>query len=121
MLLFDANLSPRLGALVADRYPNSVHVGALLSLDAPDADVLEAAQQRNLAVVSKDDDFEGLALLGEPPTKVIRIRLGNCRTEAVATLLKTERERVVRFLEDQVELYSYCLDLACRAEADRIC
>ncbi|MBX3119486.1 MAG: DUF5615 family PIN-like protein [Fimbriimonadaceae bacterium] len=102
-LLFDANLSPKLVDLLRDQYPDSKHV-LEIGLTLPDVDILAFALAQDYIVVTKDDDFEGLAFLGGPPRKVILIRLGNCRTEAVALLLRTEFELVSQLAESTTEV-----------------
>lgn len=92
-LLFDANLSPRLVHTLGDIFPDSKHVQEI-GLTLSDVDILSYSVEQGYIVVTKDDDFEGLAFLGGPPRKVILIRLGNCKTEAVALLLRTEVELI---------------------------
>jgi predicted nuclease of predicted toxin-antitoxin system len=56
-LLFDENLSSRLVRLLADLYPDSVHVRDIGLASADDIAVWEYAKQNALTVVSKDADF----------------------------------------------------------------
>ena len=94
-LLFDQNLSPRLIRALQDLYPDSCHVRDF-GLEAADDSVVWAfAAEHCLIIVSKDSDFHQRSfVLGAPP-KVVWIRLGNCSTEAVETILR----RHVRSLE----------------------
>ncbi|HLK16354.1 MAG TPA: DUF5615 family PIN-like protein [Fimbriimonadaceae bacterium] len=101
-LLFDANLSPRLVGELGLEYPGSEHIEAL-SLRTPDFAVWKHALESNLIIVSKDSDFETLALLVGPPGKAIRITLGNCSTWAVAALLRESLERVRAFATSSEE------------------
>lgn len=100
-LLLDNNLSPKLVARLADLYPDSSHV-ATLGLDrASDLEVWKRAEQEGYCLVSKDADFnELLAAKGFPP-KVIWIRLGNCTTAQIATLLQTHHETIMEFMQDE--------------------
>ena len=99
-LLFDQNLSPRLVRLLADLYPDSVHVHELGMDAAPDTDLWKYAASHGLTIVSKDADFhERSLLLGHPP-KVIWIRLGNCSVNESAALLRDRSIVVRRFYED---------------------
>ncbi len=102
-LLFDANLSPKLVSSLQDIYPNSKHVQDI-GLESSDVDILSYAVESGFIVATKDDDFEGLAFLGGPPRKVILIRLGNCKTEAVALLLRTELELVKQLAASTTEV-----------------
>lgn len=99
-LLFDNNLSPKLVARLASLYPDSSHV-ALLGLDAAsDLVVWQHARQEGYCLVTKDADFnELLAGKGFPP-KVLWIRLGNCTTNAIATLLQQQQQTILEFSQD---------------------
>jgi predicted nuclease of predicted toxin-antitoxin system len=99
-LLFDHNLSPKLVTHLAALYPDSSHV-AVLGLDtAKDAMVWQYAQQGGYCLVTKDSDFnELLAIKGFPP-KIIWIRLGNCTTNAIVTLLQRQHQTILEFAQD---------------------
>jgi predicted nuclease of predicted toxin-antitoxin system len=109
-LLFDNNLSPKLVIRLANLYPESNHV-AVLGLDrASDLEVWKHALQEGYCLVTKDSDFnELLASRGFPP-KVIWIRIGNCTTAEIATLLQNYREAILEFAQDDsaglLELFS---------------
>lgn len=51
-------------------------------------------------LVTKDEDFHRLAVLRGFPPKVIWIRLGNCATEGVVRLLRSQIAQIVTFLSD---------------------
>jgi predicted nuclease of predicted toxin-antitoxin system len=91
-LLFDANLSPRLTALLRDVFPGSVHVSEVGNLAADDLSI------------SKDSDFHRMSfVLGSPP-QVIWLRVGNCATSLV--------ERVLRARLPDIELFKNTQDAA---------
>ena len=87
-LLFDQNLSPRLSRLLADIYPNSVHVREVGLQDADDNSVWQFAGINGYAIVSKDSDFQQRALLHGPPPKFIWLRVGNCSVSRTEELLR---------------------------------
>ncbi|NNN07494.1 MAG: DUF5615 family PIN-like protein [Elusimicrobia bacterium] len=95
-LLFDENLSPRLTSLLADVYPDSLHVREVGLRSAADTDIWNYAARHHLTIISKDDDFHQRSFLSGPPPKVVWIRLGNCSTAQIAALLRLRR----RDLED---------------------
>jgi len=96
-LLFDQNLSPRLAAALADLYPGSTHVREVDLAAAYDDAVWRYAAEHDLTIVSKDADFhERSFVLGQPP-KVIWIRRGNCSTDEVLALLRSQHEAITRF------------------------
>lgn len=98
-LLFDEQLSEELTGLLADVFPESLHVRPLGLGGAPDVLVWDTARERGCLLVTKDEDFSRLALLRGAPPKVVWIRLGNCPTSAIADLLRDNREAIARFAE----------------------
>jgi predicted nuclease of predicted toxin-antitoxin system len=99
-LLFDQNLSRRLPALLAAEYPGSEQVIGAGLIGADDRTVWAYAAGRGLAVVSKDADFRNLSVQLGPPPRVIWVRLGNCPTAAVVSLLQARLADVQAFLAD---------------------
>ncbi len=99
-LLFDANLSPKLVGLVAEEFPSSAHVFEF-GIEHDDLAIYEFAVKGGYCIVTKDGDFENLVMLFSPRAKTIKLRLGNCRTEAVATLLLTYRVEIESFLDSE--------------------
>lgn len=49
-------------------------------------------------LVTKDEDFHRLSVVRGFPPKVVWIRLGNCTTADVATLLERHQPAVVAFV-----------------------
>ena len=99
-LLFDQNLSRRLVGLPAAEYPGAKHVEGAGLLGADDLTVWRYAARRGLMVVSKDSDFRRLALLREPPPKVVWVRVGNGPTAVAAALLRARAADVRAFAAD---------------------
>lgn len=95
--LFDENLSPRLTRLLADAFPDSSHVRNVGLQAADDVAVWEYAKQNDFTIVSKDADFHGRSIVQGFPPKVVWIRLGNCSTAQVATLIKDYTDEIRRF------------------------
>jgi predicted nuclease of predicted toxin-antitoxin system len=101
-LLFDQNLSHRLVGLLTAEFPGSAHVRDMGLSAAPDPDVWAYAAANGFVIVSKDTDFQQRALLYGHPPKVIWVRLGNCSTAAVATLLLSRLADIRAFESDPV-------------------
>jgi predicted nuclease of predicted toxin-antitoxin system len=99
-LLFDQNLSYQLVRRLADVYPNSGHVRLLGLAQTDDLEIWRYAAHTGYTVVSKNADFQQLAMVQGPPPKVIWIRLGNCQVDAVETLLRQGLSAVREFLAD---------------------
>ena len=73
-LLFDQNLSPRLARVLADIYPDSVHVREIQMRDATDTRIWEHARTHDFVIVSKDSDFQGRSLLYGSPRNLAASR-----------------------------------------------
>ena len=87
-LLFDENLSHRLTIRLGDLFPESLHVRDVGLKSAIDPDVWEFARASGLIIVSKDSDMHQRSFLYGYPPKVIWVRLGNCSTNDVESLLR---------------------------------
>ena len=71
-LLFDENLSPELVRLLADLFPESVHVRDVGLKAADDPLVWQYAEDNLLIIVSKDSDLHQRSFMfGHPPKLVL--------------------------------------------------
>jgi predicted nuclease of predicted toxin-antitoxin system len=94
------NLSPRLVNRLADIYPNSNHL-YLMALDRESDNIVwETAKRQGYTIVTKDSDFNELLMLKGFPPKVIWIRLGNCSTKIIESLLRNNHETILSFSQD---------------------
>jgi predicted nuclease of predicted toxin-antitoxin system len=89
-LLFDEPLSEELCALLGDIFPESLHVRTLGHGGARDTVVWELARVNDCLLVSRDGDFNRLAILRGAPPKFVWIRRGNCPTIELAQLLRLQ-------------------------------
>lgn len=87
-LLFDENLSPKLAPRLADIFPGSAHVRELGLERSNDLDIWEFAKQRNYLIVTKDSDFNDVALVRGFPPHVVWLRYGNCRVADMEGLIR---------------------------------
>jgi len=99
-LLFDQNLSPRLVRDLVAAFPESLHVRDLGLQRADDASIWDWAALDGYVIVTKDDDFRQRSFLYGHPPKVLWLRVGNCRTDTVATLLKGNVATIERFIDE---------------------
>ena len=99
-LLFDENLSPKLVRLLADLFPDSVHVREAGLKAADDPVVWEYAKNNGLLIVSKDSDMHQRSFVFGYPPKVVWVRLGNCSTADVEGLLRSHFAAIKAFYED---------------------
>jgi predicted nuclease of predicted toxin-antitoxin system len=102
-LLFDENLSPRLVRRLDAAFPDSQHVELAGLRGHPDLAIWEYAQQHDLIVVSKYNDFRQLSFLKGSPPKVIWLMVGNAGTEMIAQLLEHSRSIIETFTADPEE------------------
>jgi len=93
-LLFDNNLSPRLPQRLADVFPGAMHVAELGFERAGDVEVLEYASTSDCIIVTKDSDFNDLLLLQGLSARVVWIRIGNCTTAQIETVLRSNQTRI---------------------------
>lgn len=100
-LLFDENLSPKLPRLLADLFPDSVHVRDVGMKATDDPVVWDYAKENDFMIVSKDVDMHDLSLVFGNPPKVVWLRLGNCSTRQVEELLRQDFDVIKLFYEDQ--------------------
>lgn len=96
-LLLDQNLAPRLARDVADLYPGSAHVRDLGLQEADDETIWRRAAADGFVIVTKDDDFRQRSFLRGSPPKVLWVRLGNCSTSELASLLRARHADVESF------------------------
>ena len=99
-LLFDENLSPKLPLRLHDLFPNSLHVRDAGMKSTIDPIVWNYAMSEDLMIVSKDSDMHDLSLVFGSPPKVIWVRLGNCSTSQVESLLRREFNLITLFYQD---------------------
>ena len=89
-LLIDANLSPKVAAALRKAGLESVHVGDVGLLTAPDPSILDYAAANALVIVSADSDFGELlaAARGATRPSVVLLRSADrLRSDQQATLL----------------------------------
>lgn len=87
-LLFDQNLSFRLGQRLQDIFPGSNQVRVLGMDQTGDREVWAYAKANDFTIVTQDADFADLSLLLGPPPKVIWLRCGNQPTPAIEKRLR---------------------------------
>lgn len=110
-LLFDENISPRLAEALTDIYPGSAHVHDCGLGSAEDLAVWQYAKDNDFTIVSKDSDFqERSVLLGAPP-KVIWLRVANCTSAEIESLLGAALPAIRQFIQEDPES---CLVLGLR-------
>jgi predicted nuclease of predicted toxin-antitoxin system len=96
-LLLDENLSDRVVLRILDIYPGSTHVKDHGLVHTDDGAIWSFARQNGYAIVSKDADFHQRSLVFGHPPKFIFLRVGNCSTTHVTTLLRENYRLITAF------------------------
>jgi len=100
-LLFDQNISQRILKGLPEIYLGSSHVKIEGLLNSPDRFIWEFAKKNGFIIVTQDSDFNELnSLLGFPP-KIIWIRTGNLKTQAIIEVLIDNYLEILKFVEDE--------------------
>ena len=96
-LFFDQNISHKILKLLSEEFNDSTSAKRENLIDSSDKAIWEFAKKSNYIIVTQDSDFNDLnSLYGFPP-KIIWIRTGNIRTEALANILKTNFDEIRDF------------------------
>jgi predicted nuclease of predicted toxin-antitoxin system len=90
----------KLPRLLEDLFPYSIHVRDVGLKAADDPLVWEYAKDNDLILVSKDADMHQRSFLFGPPPKVVWVRLGNCSTSDVESLLRQNVSTIIVFFDD---------------------
>ncbi len=107
-LLFDQNLSFRLGEALKGQYPGSTHVRLLGMERADDAAIWHYAKDNGFVIVTRDADFNERSVMFGYPPKIVWIKSGNSSTEHILAILGLHRADLSAFGED---VDSGCLEL----------
>ena len=102
-LLFDENLSPKLPLLLVSHFPDSTHVRDCGLKGFPNQRIWEYARINGLIIVLKDSDFYQRSLLYGQPPKFIGLRIGNCTTYHLISLILKPKQAIKRFSDNSTE------------------
>jgi len=102
-LLFDENLSPSLAHQLQDIFPGSIHVHDCGLGQSEDTLVWQYAKANVFMIVSKDSDFQYYGLLHGPPPQFIWIRIANCTTAQIESLIRTQSIIIHEFGRHQLD------------------
>ena len=98
-LLLDENLSRRLVPFLVHDYPGTSQVSLLGMEQASDMDLWRYAKQENFVVVTRDADFQEIALVHGHPPSVIWLKTENPSKAVTLKLLLDYREHIVQALQ----------------------
>lgn len=106
--LIDVNLPERFSIWNGDDYLHVLSINDQMT----DREIWNLARERNLTIVSKDADFSHMAMLSEPPPRVVHICLGNMKMKDFHRHVQKEwpwivetihQFRLVRVFRDRIE------------------
>jgi predicted nuclease of predicted toxin-antitoxin system len=100
-LLFDENLSRSLVADLADLFPGSAHVTALLGMSPTDTSIWEMAKRDGFTIVSKDNDFRQRSFVQGAPPKVVWLAVGNAGSRQIGALIRQRTRDLNQFEQDE--------------------
>ena len=99
-LLLDANVSWRSVAVLKSHFDDCVHVDDTgLQCPAKDLEIWDYAQEREMVIVTNDEDFLRLSTLRGFPPKVLLLRTGNQSRKFIEHLLISLKSQIEMFLE----------------------
>jgi predicted nuclease of predicted toxin-antitoxin system len=97
-LLLDANLSWRSVSVLKNHYADCIHIdSAGLLRPAKDMEIWEYARNRNMLIVTNDEDFLHLSTIKGFPPKVLLFRTGNQSRKFVEESLINLKETIELF------------------------
>jgi predicted nuclease of predicted toxin-antitoxin system len=98
-LLLDENLSRRLVPFLVHDYPGTNQVTLLGMEQASDMALLAIRQKENFVIVTRDADFQEIALVHGHPLSVIWLKTDNPSKAVALKLLLDYREHMIQALE----------------------
>jgi predicted nuclease of predicted toxin-antitoxin system len=99
-LLVDENLPPRLAEDLTDLFPDSVHVRSVGLSSTADSSIWEYAKAHGFTFLTRDKDFANLSMTRGAPPKVILLKVGNCSTSRLASIVRNNAIRFSEFEND---------------------
>ena len=99
-LLLDQNLSRRITGLIGDLFPGSDHVVGHGLDRVSDEEVWNFAAKEGFAIVSKDSDFHQMSLVRGFPPKVVFLKIGNCPTDLIVSVIRKHESDFKEFNAD---------------------
>lgn len=110
-LLLDENISYKLVKKLSNDFPDIIHVKSVTLTSINDTVIFKYAKNNDFAIVTFDEDYFTLSLLNGFPPKIIWLRTGNISTANVEALLKSKRNIINNFLNDNSENAYGCLEI----------
>jgi predicted nuclease of predicted toxin-antitoxin system len=97
--LVDAQLPPALARQLSEHGHTAEHVADVGLLSAPDSAIWGYAITHDAVVITKDEDFPDLVVLGQPAPIVVWIRVGNTTRRGLLDWFEPLVDRVVEMVD----------------------
>ena len=97
--LVDAQLPPALARLLSEHGHVAEHVTDIGPGDAPDREVWRYALSCEAVLVTKDEDFSTMLLVGNTSPVVVWVRVGNTRRRTLLEWFEPLIDRIVELVD----------------------
>lgn len=97
--LIDAQLPPALASLLNQHGHLAEHVNDIGPSDAPDRSLLRYAIDHEAVLVSKDEDFADMLVVGVDLLALVWVRVGNTRRAALLAWFEPRIDQIVSMIE----------------------
>jgi predicted nuclease of predicted toxin-antitoxin system len=102
--LIDENISESILPNLHADYAGSMHVRVVLQSGATDREIFEHAKSHGLVILTRDEDFDGLALLRDDGPKIVRIAEHNPTSSVITSILNDSRNLIRSFVKHPQEV-----------------
>jgi len=99
--LFDQNISHRILRLLPSQFAGSTSVKQEGLINFQDRQIWEYAKKHDYIIVTQDSDFNYLNLLYGFPPKIVWVRTGNLKTQAILDILIDHVREIEEFIADK--------------------
>lgn len=96
--LCDVHISIGLVKFLSKKFPDTIHVNAILSSwNTSDEEIIQYADKNDYVIISKDKDFKNSHLLRNKPKKLIKINLGNISNAELIKIFEINSDEILKF------------------------
>ena len=104
-LLIDENISHRIVTKLTEYFPGTIHVTQIENSRLNDFQIYKTAKDKNLIIVTRDEDFRDLQRIHGCPPKVDWLRTGNASTLAIFHKLVAKKGEIDSLNFDQTSIF----------------
>lgn len=97
--LVDAQLPPALAQMLSAHGHLAEHVTDIGPADAPDRELWLYAVEHEAVLITKDEDFPNMLVLGGAAPALVWVRVGNTRRRALIEWFEPLIDRIVELIE----------------------